>query len=225
VPEAWINQGLAYRGLGKSKQSLYSFDQAINLSPQSSVAWNGKGEYLFKLHKLPEALECLNRSVQLDSGSPVAWYNLGTIYLGMSKYNQALECYNRSITLDLYNAMAWNNKGVSFAKLGNNMSALSCFKKAAILDPKFEGAFGNCVLILRGLGLENSSENAYFTSKKLKSPPKIYFQAATMTPAFVDMDEDAKGQTKKSPGLDAASAILVLVLVWAGLFLFQRGRR
>ena len=37
IPNAWNNRGVAFRNLGRYKEAVVSFDQALNLSPNSSV--------------------------------------------------------------------------------------------------------------------------------------------------------------------------------------------
>jgi tetratricopeptide (TPR) repeat protein len=165
-------------------------------------------------------MACLNRSVQLDYRNALAWYHLGMINAVLGEYGRSLECYNQSITLDPYNAAAWNNKGFALARLGKNESALYSFKNAALLDPQLEGANANCVILIRGLGLENKSEYAYFIKQKVSSHQDgLYFQSAPLPPAFMDADENV--QAKRSPGLYVTSAIFIIL----GARFYLRERR
>ncbi|MEQ8173258.1 MAG: tetratricopeptide repeat protein, partial [Candidatus Eremiobacterota bacterium] len=48
------------------KEALECYDKALGLKPDYDVAWNFKGEVLYKQGKHEEALSCFNEALKID---------------------------------------------------------------------------------------------------------------------------------------------------------------
>jgi TolB-like protein/lipopolysaccharide biosynthesis regulator YciM len=68
IAEVYAVRGDCYREIGQTKQAIWEYDKALELNPNSWMAYNGKGELYRKLDFL-RALENLHKAVSLNRGS------------------------------------------------------------------------------------------------------------------------------------------------------------
>ena len=73
----WYNKGTALGKLGRHKEALSCFDQAIELKPDAD-AWYSKGLALGNLSKPEDALRCYDQAIKLKPDSADVWYNKGS---------------------------------------------------------------------------------------------------------------------------------------------------
>src|SRR5882762_590757 len=74
----WVAEGLAYRGLGRTRQSLGSFQHALALSPTLMAALEGAAEAAFALRD-PHAAQYVRRILARDPQNATAHAMAGTL--------------------------------------------------------------------------------------------------------------------------------------------------
>jgi tetratricopeptide (TPR) repeat protein len=62
----WYNKGNVLTNLGKIKESLSCYDEAIFIDTHYVKAWYRKGERLFYYHKFKEAIKCFGNVLELE---------------------------------------------------------------------------------------------------------------------------------------------------------------
>ena len=62
---AWYNKGVALGSLGRNKEAIVCFDEAIKLDPEDSLAWGNKGVALKKFDRDEEAEQCFAKAREL----------------------------------------------------------------------------------------------------------------------------------------------------------------
>ena len=120
--------------------ALTIFSKAIDLKPQSYLAWSGRGDALSTLERYPEALEAYIQATQLNPESVRDWKKQGdTLYL-LEKYTEAIAAYNRALELDRDNGELYNRRGRALYRLQQYESALA-MQQAALEIERFNPRF------------------------------------------------------------------------------------
>ena len=152
--EAWefCNKGAALAALGQEDQALICYDEALQLAPQFTHAWNNKGASLKKAGRYAEALDCFDEAIRIDPRFPLAWGNKGDCLNSLNKFSEALSCLDRALRLDSKSAGLWLNKGNIFLGLGRMDEASQCFENALRLNPNYAAAWYRQGLCFHTLG-------------------------------------------------------------------------
>jgi tetratricopeptide (TPR) repeat protein len=124
------DRGVDLYAQGKYDEAIKCYDEAIEIDPQSSLAWNNKGAALFSLGKYDEALQAYDRAIEIAPKYASAWNNKGSALYNEGKYNEAIQAYDRAIDIDSEYANAWHNNGLALKALGRTKDADAAFAKA-----------------------------------------------------------------------------------------------
>jgi len=126
-------------------KALDHFERAIELDPQSSGSWLGKGLALSYLGREEEAFEVYKMSIKIGTKyANVTWPLIG-LYLSdkLGQMEEAIEALDKAIELNPKEDGLWLHKGDLFYKLGRTEEALESFEKAIELDPDNPSAWFN----------------------------------------------------------------------------------
>lgn len=91
-PEVWYERGRALIELGRHKEAVTAFDQAVRLRPDYPEVWNDKGWALIELGEYEEAVNALEQALRRKPNYPDAWYNKG-LALGKMKQHEAAKSW------------------------------------------------------------------------------------------------------------------------------------
>jgi tetratricopeptide (TPR) repeat protein len=151
---AWeiVNKGAALSNLGRAKEALGYFDEALKILPTSDAALLNKGVVLSKLGRDEEALVCFLKSLEVNPNSPDAWYNCGLAYQNRSALEDALKAYNRALTLNPIFEAAWLNKGVILRKMRRPAEAIEAYDRVLSINGNSAIAWYNRGFALNQLG-------------------------------------------------------------------------
>ncbi|HWP84074.1 MAG TPA: serine/threonine-protein kinase, partial [Terriglobia bacterium] len=116
---AWeiVNKGAALSNLGRNKEALRYFDEALQILPTFDAAWLNKGVVLAKMGREEEALACYAKALEINPKSADAWYNRALAYQNQGNLEEALKCYDKALELNQLFEAAWLNKGVILRRL------------------------------------------------------------------------------------------------------------
>ena len=120
--------------------ALKIFTKAIDLKPQSHLAWSGRGDALSVLEQYPQALEAYIQATQLNPNSVRDWKKRGDTLYRLEKYTEAIAAYNRALELDRDNGELYNRKGRALYQLQQYESALAMQQTALEID-RFNARF------------------------------------------------------------------------------------
>jgi serine/threonine protein kinase len=127
-----------YRGTkdlpSEPQNALNAFTKAIDLKPQSSLAWSGRGDALFAQQLYSQALEAYMRATQLAPDNPQNWKRQGNILYRLEKFTEAIAAYNRALELKRDDAELYNLKGRSLSQLQQYDSALAMQQTALEIE-------------------------------------------------------------------------------------------
>jgi tetratricopeptide (TPR) repeat protein len=174
------SQGDAFYADGKYESAIERYNKAIELNPNSEVAYTNKGSALRMLGRYPEAIAALEKAVALNPQYVLAYNERGAVYSDEEKYDQAIANYDKAIELDPGNKFAYGLKGSALSALGRYPEALVALDKAIELDPQYVWAYDE-------RGAVYSSEEKYDLAiveyeKALELDPKYKFAYAKAFP-------------------------------------------
>ncbi len=110
-------------------------EQAVELAPQFSVAWNNLGTIAYQTRNYARAEECFREALRQDPASYEPLVNLGGVLVNLHKLDEAWD-YNLHAVLTRPNdALANSQLGMTYFELGNLELAEKYFRFAVQLDP------------------------------------------------------------------------------------------
>lgn len=134
-------QVLFYQGLQQAKTgdllgAIASYNQALELNPNSWEYWFNRGLTLFHLENFAEAIASYDQAIELKPDYYKAWYNRGGTLGELGEFDEAIICFERAITIHADNPEAWASKGLVHLKLGQIPEAISSYDQALLLEPQ-----------------------------------------------------------------------------------------
>lgn len=127
-----------YRGnkaLSEQPQvALNTFTKAIDLKPQSTGAWSGRGAALYKLERYSESLEAYAEASRLDPNDWQSWKKQGDALYELERFKEAISLYNNALELEKDDGELYNRRGKALYKLQNYESALVMQEEALEID-------------------------------------------------------------------------------------------
>ena len=133
--EEFYKEGINYNNAKKHNEALKSFDKAIELNPNNSLAYIAKGNIKDYLGQYEEAIKDYDKAIELDPNNSVTYNSRGNAKNYLGKDFEAIKDYDKAIELDPNYSLAYNNRGVSKKNLGQYQEALKDYEKALELDP------------------------------------------------------------------------------------------
>jgi TolB-like protein/Tfp pilus assembly protein PilF len=110
------------------------FSRAIQLAPNSALAYNQYGMYLAAMGRLEEAIATVQRSLTLDPLSPIINANLGWYLLYAGKKEEAAEQFKKTLEIDENYVSAHWGLGVAEQQRGVYPEAIAELRKAFSLS-------------------------------------------------------------------------------------------
>ncbi|GEM_PF-4411137 len=143
-----VNKGNEFFNLGKFKEAVQFYDDALALSPKCSEALFNKGVTLFELHRFGEALNYFNRVLELNPRDWEALTNKGNVLFNLLEFKEALECYSKALEVNPKDAETLYNRGNLLLRMGRFEEAAQMFDEALSLNPGIAEASLNKALAL-----------------------------------------------------------------------------
>lgn len=165
----WIEHGNALSLLGKIAQASISYEFAVKISPNYSLALANQGANLNKLHTketYQKALEACEKALEGDnrwgdSSPALAWQERGIALAGLGQYEEGLTSIDRAIALNVNSSEIWNNRAATLWYLGRYSDAIASSDRATKINPKYAQAWFNKGRILRTLERYREALAAY----------------------------------------------------------------
>lgn len=114
--------------------ALDTFTKAIDLKPQSALAWLGRGDALTFLERYPQALEAYTEATKLNPDVAQTWQKQGNTLYRLEKFPQAIAAYDRALELEQNDGELFNRKGRALYRLQQYEAALTMHEAALEID-------------------------------------------------------------------------------------------
>nr|WP_295605124.1 tetratricopeptide repeat protein [uncultured Methanobrevibacter sp.] len=97
--DAWKIKGLILQKLGRTREALDCYSDAIVIFPKESSLWLEKSLIHFNKGNYEKALNNCNKALKLEPKNYFYYYHKGMIFGCMEKYSQASQSLKRSLEL------------------------------------------------------------------------------------------------------------------------------
>lgn len=147
---AYHGRGRALDGLGRFREALANFDQAVKLAakPRAEL-WRDRGCTLRSLGRYGEALTSFGKALEQQPQDALSMSATGSLLAVLRRQRRAaMQLCDRALQLDPNLPEAWNSKGVVHSVAGQYAEAQQCYERAIALDSRLDRAWSN-----RGIAL------------------------------------------------------------------------
>src|SRR5262249_29615634 len=114
-----------------------SYDKAIALKPDITVAHSNRGNALKDLKRFVEALTSYDRAVALKPDYAEAHSNRGHVLYDLERYDEAFAAYDTALTLRRDLVEAWVGRGNVLHRLKRHEEAASAYAKLLAIDSQY----------------------------------------------------------------------------------------
>lgn len=150
--EQYYLEGNKFRESGDLENALHSYNEAIKLDVNYTVAINNRGHIHRLMGNLDDAISDYNKAIRLDPLLAIAYNNRGFVKQKRDDWKGALTDYNHAITLQPSLDLPYINR----AKIRENTfdweGALEDYNQALLLNPTQEITYNNRGLVYYELG-------------------------------------------------------------------------
>ncbi|TGE28914.1 tetratricopeptide repeat protein [Hymenobacter metallicola] len=130
-----VNEGLIRAHFGELAAALACFEQALELDPTNSYAFNNRGYTRNRAGQYAEAVPDFRRALELNPGFAYSHANLGLALLMLGETDEGLGHIRYSLRLDDANSYAYRNLGIYHLQRGELDQARQQFDRAWELNP------------------------------------------------------------------------------------------
>jgi len=143
--------------LGRTKEAIQAYQNAIELAPEQISPWNNLGNLYRKLEQHEEALAAFQKAIEQNATDVVSWNGLGDLYHILGRNDDAIYAFLKATELSPDYALSWSGLGTSYSNEGRLDDALAAHQKALEIDRRTINSWLGLGDIYR---LQENSENA-----------------------------------------------------------------
>lgn len=213
--------GFAYRQSLYWKDTETLFGHALELYPNSHVAWANMGNAHRRAGEDAEAIAAFEKALAIEPNSRT-YSNLGAVYRKHGDLPRARAQYEKALALNPESSVAHFGMGILLLTQRDAAGAMREYEEAIRLDPRYEEAYVNKGALLLKQGKPADAEDAYR-------------EAIRINPAFADAHYNLGvllAAEKRDPeAIDAYRAAIreeplsLAARLNLGVLLYNRGER
>jgi tetratricopeptide (TPR) repeat protein len=134
--EAWNNEGIVLRKLGRYDAAIKSHQNAIAINPHDSFAYRNLGNAYLYQNSYEEAIEAYQAAIEISPQNYFVHKNLGTAHKARKDYSEAIDAYQRAARLSPQYSETHQLLGNTYKRQKDYEAAILSCQKAIELDPK-----------------------------------------------------------------------------------------
>lgn len=202
-----IDRSRILNELRRHAEALIDAENAVKISPTSSVAWNNLGVAYSNLDRHSEAVASLERSISINPDRASAWNDLGVAQNRVGQIDEALNSINQAIKLDPTFSEAHYNKSQILLSQGRYLEGWRLYewrwtsrgfpdKPRRYKQPLWQGEtdlFGKNIFIYGEQGFGDNIQFCRYVSKLSKLGATVTFQ---VLPPLVKLMASIEGVDK-----------------------------
>jgi len=168
---------------GEPEDALIHIRVALELDPESSVAYRLKGRVFDAIHQLPQAVEAYRDALRLDNNDAWSMNNLALIYIEEGLYAQALPPLARAVEIQSDNATFLNNLGMALECNGHYRASENAYQEAVNVNGGYDKAAVNLARV------QEVREDPALEPVDLQMIARIFAEGIAGRPAEVVVEE------------------------------------
>jgi tetratricopeptide (TPR) repeat protein len=118
-----------------AESAVARLEQAVEIAPQFSAAWNQLGTIAYQARKYSRAEECFRESLAADPSAYEPLVNLGGVLINLHKLDEARDFNTHAVLLRPADALANSQLGMTYFEMDRPEKAEEYFVQAVALDP------------------------------------------------------------------------------------------
>jgi tetratricopeptide (TPR) repeat protein/tRNA A-37 threonylcarbamoyl transferase component Bud32 len=152
---AWLNRGIAKKGLQDPEGAIPDLTRAIEINPRLESAWSHRGIAYALIGNKVESLNDFSRVVELDPSNAEGTQNRGVAKRLFGDFDGALEDFDRALQLNPNLLEALRERGAIYVDRRKYAEGIADLNKFIQRNPSVPSAFGS-----RGLARESTGDFA-----------------------------------------------------------------
>lgn len=121
--------GNSYQWTNMHDSAIQNYDKAIEINPQSAIAYSNRGSAYLFLEEHEHAIQDFEMAIKIDPQLDAAFNNRGLIYFSLGEYERAIQDFDMLIEIAPSSAIGYSNRGVIYLSLGEYERAIQDFDK------------------------------------------------------------------------------------------------
>ena len=159
--------------LGRLKDALTSYDQALTVRPDYAEALSNRGLTLHELRRFEDALASYDQALTVRPDYAEALSNRGLTLHELTRFEDALASYDQALAVRPNFAEAFFNRGNALLKFNRIEEALASYEQALAARPDYVEALNN-----RG--------HALYELRRFEEGLASYDRALTLRPDYAE---------------------------------------
>lgn len=149
----WYKRGLDLQERQKNyRAAIQAYNEAINLNPQYTYAYNNRGLAYSSLQQYEQAISDFDKAIAINPQLAEPYSNRGIVYENLQQYNLAIANFYKATTVNQQYAEAYYNlANIYCSKLQKLEQAITEYNKAISINPQFIEAYNNRGLVYYNL--------------------------------------------------------------------------
>ena len=192
-PEIFFIQANIHKQLKKYDTAITYFEEAIQLNPNFSEAYNNLGNIKKRIGKIEEAISCFKKAIELKENNILAYFNLANTYRENRYFNELIETYEKILSFNPNDIKTLYNLGSTYLFLGEISKGKNFFEKIIKINKNHIPSYRNIISVTK-----INKENEIFKQLELlkvdvfPDEDKILFYDA-LSKGYFDQDNDKLG--------------------------------
>src|SRR6202167_6350282 len=140
---SWNNLGLLAAREGGAGEAISSFQEALKLSPDHSIALDNLGSAYRQQKRWDDARKTFERALEVNPDDAEAHYGIGMVFAQNDDTGRAFDSLQHALKLRPIYPEALNNLGILYLRTQRRDEAVASFEECIRVAPAFDQAYLN----------------------------------------------------------------------------------
>ena len=148
-PEIFYIQANIHKQLKKYDSAINYFEEAIQLNPNFSEAYNNLGNTKKRVGKIDEAISCFKKAIELKENNIEAHLNLANVYKENRYFNEIIKIYEKILSFNQNDVKTLYNLGSTYLFLGDISKGKYYFEKIIKINKNHIPSYRNYISVTK----------------------------------------------------------------------------